>query len=194
MAKRNKVSNAKYIVGGIIIFVMVTSAFGVIFGGYADNQAKIKYNGFTFTPLQYSYRTVIDDRNLEFSYEPNQLESIKMPQEISALLERSPELDMTYNYSSDAAQEFALAIFQMQESYLPGIKYVRDGATGVNTYGKPVITCADATKNVPVILFTLGNETSFRLEGDCIIAQSMRLQDVAALKDRLVYSILGVME
>jgi hypothetical protein len=194
MARKKKKNYVSWIVGGIIIFVMVTSALGVIFGGYANIYDKYEYNDIEFVDLGRTFRAEIDGRVLDFGFLPEQVENIEMDERMVTALRNSAEIDFTYNYSSPAAGEMALVIFQMQEVYLKEIKFIRTGSLTENEFEQPIITCSDSTPSVPVIVIRMGNETQIRQEGNCFFAEASRASDIMVLRDRFVYSILEVMD
>src|SRR3989344_3746009 len=57
----------------------------------------------------------------------------------------------------------------------------------------PVISCGNATPEVPVIYVRKGDSTGFHLEGDCIVMEAASEQDIYRLYDRMLLSLLGVM-
>src|SRR3989338_1968683 len=57
----------------------------------------------------------------------------------------------------------------------------------------PVISCGNATPEVPVIYVRKGDSTGFHLEGDCIVMEAASEQDIYRLYDRMLLSLIGVM-
>jgi hypothetical protein len=72
--------------------------------------------------------------------------------------------------------------------------FVVKGFTSENEFAKPIITCDNATFYVPVIYFKKSNQTVISLENNCIIAEAYRGEDLVKVKDRLLYSIFGVIK
>ena len=60
-------------------------------------------------------------------------------------------------------------------------------------YNYPIITCDNATEFIPVIYLKKGEETQIYTEGNCIIAEAAFEQAFIALKDKLMYTILGIL-
>ena len=195
MAKKKKSSKTTWIVGGFIIFVMVGSGFGAMFGSYTSSRKKVRYNDFVFVPIDdRGYRVKIDDRIYDFEYTPDQIKDLEIEKSITDQLRNTAEIDITYDYESDAAQMIALLSFQLKEGYLRDLIYVKTGADKENKYNHSIITCSDSTDLIPVIYFKLGNETRITKEDKCIILEASKINDFEVLRDRLVYSILGVMD
>ena len=60
-------------------------------------------------------------------------------------------------------------------------------------YNQPIVDCMNATVYVPVIVMKEANETKAYLDGNCIFLESTQYS-VVAMKDRILYAILGVVE
>lgn len=69
---------------------------------------------------------------------------------------------------------------------------MRAGFTTNNTFDMPIITCEDATPVVPIIYFKQSNQTKVSLEENCIIVEARNNIDILRIKDRLLYSMLGI--
>jgi len=194
MPRKKKKSKKPLIIGGLIIFFMISSAFAVMLGGFAQTSSKTKYDGITFTSLQNGeFRARVDGKLMDFDFTPDMIEGIELDPALITRLKNAAEVDVTYDYDSEAANQIALGIFQMQQSYFKDTKFIREGATKENEFDQPIITCDDASPEVPVILFELGDDTGIIADGDCIIATASRPDEIAAVKDRIVFSMLGVM-
>jgi len=174
-----------------IAFIMIFSAFGVIFYGFASPNAKLEYNGYTFKQSTEGYAVKVQGQEYVFSNYPESLESINMSAGIFDLLSNKRMIFMTYNESQPAVGEIAASQFELQRSFQRMGGYSQNALTHDNRYGLPVITCVNATQFIPVIEFREG-DTGIVTEGDCIIA-SGTYQDFNAIKDRLLLGMLGVM-
>ena len=101
---------------------------------------------------------------------------------------------MTSDVNDTNIEAIALAQHQMGITMENYNVYVRQGLVAANKYNISIIDCSAATAAVPVIYFKTGNKTQISQDGDCIIAEARNGQDVIRAKDRIMYSILGVME
>ncbi len=72
--------------------------------------------------------------------------------------------------------------------------YVQNAFTSQTEHPLPVITCENASRVIPVITIEKSNTTQITAQGTCIIIEAKTKQDIIALYERLLYSILGVME
>jgi hypothetical protein len=62
--------------------------------------------------------------------------------------------------------------------------------------GLPVLGCQNSTTELPFIMINISSSSDFILDNaypNCIIMNA-ELKDIVALKDRLVYRLLGVMQ
>ncbi len=190
MQRKKKKPKMNWILGGIIIFVMVSSAFGVMFGSFSNNTNRIKYKDYTFIyQNDGTYRSKIDGKWYVFEFTPDALENIPYEE---GILKHAPQMDITYDYGSDYVKDFALFSFQLKQT-LSGNKFVREGALAENEFGHEVITCADSTAQVPVVLLMVGNETKVYMDGNCIIAEASRREEIGVIRDRMLYEMLGVL-
>lgn len=193
MARKKKKSKIPLIVGSVIIFVMVSSMFGIMFSSYSDERKKEKYGDYIFIPAGANYMVEVGGKKLAFEYLPSSIESVTIDKEIVRRLRDAPEIDISYNYSSEAAPYIALLAYQWENEYLAE-KYIRAGASGRNALNHTIIKCSDATPSVPVIHFRVSNQTAVYLDGNCIVADAFSGPDINVLKERLAYSILGIMD
>ena len=125
---------------------------------------------------------------------PSEVESISALDDSFKILQDKFEIDATYDLNSTYKEAIALAQHQMELTLSAYDIYVRKGFTANNTYNLPIITCNNATFNVPVVYFKQGNATSIHDESNCIIAEASTNADFIKAKDRLLYGILGVMK
>ena len=177
----------------LIAFIMIGSTFGVIFFGFSSGTGSVKYNDFKFVNKGSFWSTKVNGMGALFTYFPTEIESINVSADISSRLKDRIEIDITSDYNDNYAESFALAQYQMGLVLNNFRMFTRNGFAGKNPSNFTIITCKDATNFVPVIYFKSGNETNIFLEDNCIIAEAATKADVIRVKDRLVYSILGVM-
>ena len=104
------------------------------------------------------------------------------------------EIDVTSEFNNSYKEHIALAEHQMGLTLINFNIFVRTGFTSENEFGMPEITCQDATLKVPVVYFKESNETKVYLQGECIIAEGSNGFDFLVIKDRLVFSILGILK
>ncbi len=177
----------------VFIIIGLTSSF--VFFGFSDGggSQNARYNGFTFTNNGNVWITNINGIPAAFNFLPEDVEGIFAFEDFSNRLRNKFEIDVTYDSNSTHKEAIALAHYQMAMTLGAYNVYLRQGFTANNSFNLPVITCEDATQNVPVVYFKTGNISRIYAENDCIIAEASDNADFIKIKDRLLYTILGVM-
>lgn len=191
--RKTKSERNKKIMVFFMAFVMIGSVFGVIFFGYNQQENKVKYNDFVFLKREGLWFTKLNGEEAVFNYLPDNVVNINLSSDILSRLNNLIEIDATSAFNDSFKEYIALAEHQMTFSLSNFNIYVRSGFTTENEFGMLIITCEDATQNVPVVYFTESNETRVYLQNDCIIAESKDGSDFLRIKDRLVYNILGIL-
>lgn len=176
-------------------FIMVSSVFGVIFFGYNQpDQSTVEYNGQKYKQRNNIWITEIDNNEVYFAFLPYEVEDIELSFDIKQKLIDPIEIDITSDSESELNEYIALAQHHLLLSLNPFDIYVRTGFVNESEFEVPIITCDDSTARVPVIYFSLGNETKVFLKEDCIIAQAKDGFDLLKIKDRLLAEILGIVD
>jgi hypothetical protein len=186
--KKQKKNYGAIALSAFIVSIMVMSILGYIIGD--KNSSTASYKGVKFTKTSQGWRVEYEEKIYIFSFLPQDIEQIELPQiETSNLL----EIDVTYDVNSSAKEGIAEATFELENILAKKNIYVRRGFTGNNSFDKPIITCDDSTQFVPVIYYTLSNETKISMEDSCIIFNGREDSSFLPLTDRLAYKILGIM-
>ena len=189
--KRPKIDLKKFMVY-FIAFIMISSAFAVIFYGFADQTTSLKYEGITFTKSNIGWDSKIDGKRYSFYYHPSEVEFINVSDRVLEKI-ASYQLDMT----SDSESEFkdTIALVEYDLSTLLNSNYnvfSRTGFINENEFYLPIFNCSMATEDIPVIYFTFSNATSVSLKDNCIVVEARNDPDFLRIKDRLVYGLLSV--
>ena len=177
-----------------IVLIMIGTSFSFVFFGFSPVTEKVKYNKISFVNNGNIWIARINGKEAAFSFLPKDVESISASEDISGRLRNKFEIDVTYDLNSTYKESIALAQHQMGLTLAAYGIFVRKGFTTNNTFNLPVITCNDATANVPVVYFKHGNSTNINMNNNCIIAEASKNEDFIKAKDRLLYGILGVMK
>ncbi len=175
-------------------FIMVGSVFGVIFFGYNQEENKVNYNDFLFIEKNNLWTTRLNGKEAFFNYLPDDVINIELKGDILSRLGNIVEIDIASEFNSSLKGDIALVERHMVITLSNFNVYVRTGFTSENEFGTPVISCKDATANVPVVYFKESNQTKVYLDGDCIIAEGRDGFDIFRIKDRLMYAILGILK
>jgi hypothetical protein len=177
-----------------IAFIMIFSAFGVIFYGYSESATKLKYGDFTFTAMQNGFATKIDGRQYLFTNHPAVVEGINISSEVVDKIKNTKMLYLTYDPNQSVVQEIAAVQFQFQSDLGNFGIFAAPAFTKKTEYSLPVVSCANATAYVPVVEFKESNYTGIDVLGDCIIFAAAYPEDFSRLKDRTLYGMLGIIK
>jgi hypothetical protein len=179
-----------------IAFIMISSVFGVIFYGYSGGGTEVSYNEFIFLREEggNKWSTEIDGKQMFFDYFPTEVEQTNVSAEIINKLSNTVEIDVTYDVNSSKKEVFAYVGYDMQQQLANKNIYVRLGFLTESEYDVPIISCADATAIVPVLYLKESNGTKVYAQGNCIIVEAGGDFDFIRLKDRILFSIFGIME
>ena len=192
MPKKQKGFRKEIIMPIFIVVIMVMSVFGFMWG---SGKTKLNYNGAKFYQLDTgSFLLKINNYNAAFSYYPSELELLEMPAGASALFS-TPMFYTTSEYNSTFKETIEQVKFNIAEIMGETLEiYVENAYTAETEYDTSVITCADATPSVPVIYIKRSNITEISLDNNCVTILAANRQEMFMAYERLVYSILGVMQ
>ncbi len=180
----------------IIVLLMVASMFGIWASTQSAN-SNLKYNDWKFkigpnpnNPDQQVAITKVNDKEVYFYSLPQDALNIATEGNISAVLKGAQYIIISSNPEEQTAPYYDLIRYELSQFSTKQIY----GATTIETTKTtlPVLTCANATATNPVIeLTTANNETKIIAENNCIKVEST-IQDFQMARDRLLYSILGI--
>lgn len=177
----------------LVIFIagiMITSVIGFLWSG----SGKIKYGKFSFEQSGNGFAATIDGQQVLFNYLPQEVEDITIGQEIIARLANTPQIDATSDFNDTNKEAIALAQYDLNQALDPLLDvYLRQGFTANNTYRLPVISC-DVSTTVPIIYFKTSDQTKISYGDSCILIEAEHAVDFIRIKDRLLYSLLGVIK
>ena len=185
MRKKKENKTPQVILVAFIAFIMVTSVIGFIWSG----SPKVRYNGFSFEQTPEGYYTEVGGKRVDFYYLPSDVESISVPDGALAKLENTAQIDMTSSYNDTNNEAIALVMYEISRA-LDGL-YVRQGFTEENPYEKPVITCNE-TGPVPVVHLMTSSENDISVKDNCITIEARDPRNFIIIKDRILYSLLGI--
>jgi len=189
--KRKKHSNKLNIFMAVFITViMVGSMIGLMMN---NPEEKVVYNGHTFKEKGNYLTLKLDGERFNFYYAPQDVEAIELPIEVHNFLQIAPTSYAVFDPDSKFINYIDHSRFELSEEMLKLDKIVQHGKIKESeSYDLPVINCDNSTQYVPVIYFKNSNITKFYMEGNCIIAESDTAYGFLALKDRIIYSLLGI--
>jgi hypothetical protein len=178
----------------IIVFIMVFSAFGVIFYGFATPGTKLQYGVYKFTLTDQGFVTTVNGKKYVFDHYPADIENVNLSAGVVEKMKGTRMVYLTYDPNQSAVGDIAASQFKLQSELQTIGIYSATALTAPNEYELPVVTCQNATPFVPVVDFRESNRTAVDLEGNCIVFDAVYGEDFSRLKDRLLYALLGVMK
>lgn len=194
MRKKQKEKKLSF-VGWFIIILMVSSVFGVMFYGFSSGQNTFNYNDYKFKVVGQRYITEINNNDVAFYFLPQEVLSINLTTDINSMLTNGQVFYIMFDPEDENMQYIDLLRFELAELGLKGItnKFFIPGITKKSEiYDIPVISCENATQFQPILYFKTGNTTEIRNENNCIYFEARYNSDIVRLRDRLIYSITGV--
>ena len=179
-----------------IVFIMIGTSVSFVFLGFAPVEDKVKYKGIAFEKNNNIWVAKINGAEAAFSFLPGEVEIIPEFNNSFQMLQNKYEIDSTSDLNSTHKEAIALAQYQMGLTLQAYNIYLRKGFTANTSFipPPPIITCNNATQNVPVLYFKYGNSTNIHAENNCIIAEANTNADFIKAKDRLLYIMLGVVK
>ncbi len=181
-----------------IAFIMISSVFGVIFFGFSgDSSTTREYGEFSFLKGEDTnsrWFTEIGGKRIYFDYFPTEVENINISPDMESRLSNTLEIDLTSEVNDTKKELIAFFAYDLQEQLNNKNIYVRLGFTTESEFNVPIISCDDATMMVPVLYLKESNETKIYSQGQCIIVEAKSDFDFVRIKDRIAYSIHGIME
>ena len=177
--------------------VMLASVAAYVFSINPNSQAgNFRFGGLTFRQsAQGFYASEINGQPLILAYRPEDISDVDLPGSIVQKLTGTTSLQTTYYWNSTFAQ--SMALFELDASNILDAKYgvfIQPGFTTSNAIKRPVVTCANATSFVPVLLLQEANNTAIGFDSsnsNCIVVNASSDADFVRVSERILYAILA---
>jgi hypothetical protein len=198
--KKNKFLSQNFILGSLIVVLMISSVFGIIFSGYNNNSGvdELNYNGYEFQVQNFGgyskYITTINKEKVSFYYLPNDVEQINISDSALNLISTKSFFYFTSDIDSLVKEHIALAQYEFGEALSQSFGSMYQ-VTFINTTIFPSatqISCENATDTTPVIYFRLTNETEIENKGNCIYFNGDDTDSFLRLTSRVLYDLYGI--
>ena len=195
MRKKDNGFNAKIALPLFVVFILVTSMFGYMWG---SSKTRVDYGSFAFYQSEDgSYILKYGSARISFNNFPANLEWINATEGIGAVFS-TPMFYVSSDPESSQAEAIAGISFSLGRlmGEVSNI-YVQNSFISEGEHVLPVITCSNATIFTPVVLVENSNSTGpteIVKQGSCIILSAKNRQEMYMAYERLVYIIMGVME
>ncbi len=150
-------------------------------------------------PIGYPF---VPKKQLFFSQFPSDISGLKLDKNALGRIGASKMIYISFypNQTDSDAQYVDFARFQLSKDLMDNFKIYSSQALAVDEQINkdlplPVINCENATAAVPVLLIRTKQENaSLTLNGNCILMDANQGYELAALRDKIVYQLLGVIE
>ncbi len=195
-AVRKKDDEGKKWFAIVVGVIMLGSVAGfVMLSNPSDQGGTFRYAGLVFKQSpQGFYAASLDGRLLEFLYTPDSLSDIEIAPSVVNSITGSKVIYIAYDWNSTFTQDMAL--LQYEAGNILEAKYgvfVQPAFTGKNPFNASVVSCANATAFVPVVLIQAANSTAISADPSkpgCVVLNVSNSVDLARVADRFKYAIL----
>lgn len=192
--KKSRFFNKQMALVIFIIGIMIFSIGGFLLSSNPPSQT-VRYGTYSFVRDGNLWITRINKLPVPFHFLPGDVSDLNISRDALNLLKNSRMVYTTFDPAIEDLSVIELARFEMREDFPNFFNiYVSDGVmTEDETYNLPLITCDNATTFVPVISFVEKNTTNVYAEEECVIIEG-KGSDFLRVKDRIMYSLLGIMD
>ena len=173
-----------------LFFLVIGLSSSFVFFGFGS-ETKAKYNGKTFHFKGDHWEAKVNGQMAAFTNSPDVISAVSLPSDVGPLLLGKIQIDATSPSNDTLKDAIALSQYQMGLVLSNYNTYLRVGYLN-ETAGFSRITCEGATPLVPVILFKGSSKTQATALNNCIIMEAKDGRDMLLLKDRLLFSMLGI--
>jgi hypothetical protein len=177
----NRQKKNQIIIGGILIFIMLGSTFGIIVDSFGNKPAvnKIEYNGYEFIGENGFWTTNIGSYQFMFKYNPEQVERI--------------EGDVNYLSSYSGKTLYAFS-----EDYVAEVEIYRNLGNIVQRFQRACYQEKDCPQDWPVkdcsnnfIIIRKANESRIFQEQNCVFIEG-REENLTQITDEFLFKITGI--
>lgn len=201
LEQTKKKFSKKTIWGIVLALIMLLSGVGFYFGS-SSSGATFRYNGFKFEQDTQLGRVILHAKNKDvlFYDTPQNVVQFKADNQLLVTLKNSLQFYLTFDPNGDQLQTMDLVRFDLSKTLNDDFSVVvgngiLDNDTNQTAYlTYPIVTCANATRYVPVVVLGIGNETALAQNTtNCFVVSAAQSSDLLRMRDRILYSFYGVL-
>ena len=187
--ERRKERQKRIVMAVIVAFLMVMSGFGVYLSGQGARQESVKEYGEVFTVDRQSrtYTSDLTGQPQPYYFLPSSVEQHALSSSDLSLLRDARALVFTFDPTASRQQLGAISELRLDLSSMLGKPTINAVTKNTTSYSLPVVTCANATSQVPVVSFEVADEPSLALDDACLHVQGNGTS-FYEMRDALVYS------
>ena len=142
------------------------------------------------------WNTEINGEKVYFNNLPGDIPKYNFSGDAVNFLKTSTAIFGTYDPDAEFREIYASVEFDLDDNFLKNKNaYFVYSFTKENAFNKPIITCANATQEAPVLYFVksdITQEPSLSMDGNCIIFSAPDKYGAIALRDELLFRVLGI--
>ena len=169
-------------------------AFALSFSPGGGQSGNTDYNGYELLRTDTgTFAVLFEGQPVEFWFAPEDVSYTDAGSVVEKLGSSA------FIYSTSSPNSAYAGLISEAEFTIGRIMQSNNGAslsvafTGPNDFGKPVVTCGNASGIVPVIFFNGTNSTSGVSEiGNCVVVNFDSETDFRLFRDRIIYDLLGI--
>ena len=192
----------------MIIFVILGILFLGLIGGimyYKKEYQKsyFTYRGFDFKQVAGGYQITVYineqqiPRTLTLRSDHRDIEDIPVETDVRSLIKKK-EIFVTINPYDNLTGLTTMAVLELDKVLdNPNLYNIPLNASFTELYpkgGLSVKTCVDATPDIAVLWFKLEERTRIYENEGCIIIAGEQEEDLVEVADRIIYTLLGIMD
>jgi len=171
------------IIGGILIFIMMASTFGILVDSFGTKNSieKVEHNGYKFVNENNFWTTTIGNYKFIFKYNPTQVERI------------DAELKYLNSYSGDP-------LYISSEDYVSEVEIYRNMGNTVERFQRACLEEKGCEENWPIkdcsnnfIIIKKANESKIYQDGNCVFIEG-REENLTQVTDEFLFKIIGIEE
>ncbi len=187
----------KNIMSLIIVFLMISSVLAIWQGSQSSSSNTIEpYNDHDITFTDEGFFIESDYGDIQgYSY-PSSLEAISFDAALVQYLRSSSQVIVLFDPNDSNLEYVEILRSDFAVDDFPALVQEVSFALTTNSslYSYPVLDCASTP--LPTLYIHTANVTSPRIYQDsgCVVLEAARWEDLFKLKDRVVYTLAGIMD
>ena len=183
---------SKLMMSLFIVFIMVLSTAGFIINQDDAGEQAVEYNGVVLKINEKGVYAETDFGKIHFDFLPENTEDIELNPLVVSRIKNTKMAYLTSEHNSTLSQAVGYAEYEIVNALVKRGVYLEAGFITETGKAKK-ITCSDATDFIPVLFFREG-EAGIDVQGNCVMLSADSETGFLRIKDRLLYSVFGIME
>ncbi len=184
-----------------LILIVIAFGIGLFVRNYLQSEHQREYNGFLVTPVQsgniVTYKVDIYINAQPFvmnaRYAPWQVDDIPIDPNVASYLTSKKELIGAID-ANDPRLFGATTVAALEvNNIMEGIFNINMTSASTTPHDKfKLISCADATKDVGVVIFEIGERDEVVMDNSCVRVRAKEEPDLVKSATRVNYALTGI--